>query len=195
LVACVRSITDIMKILQRRQFGNSVLRQVTHQLEPEEILSATIQDLIADMLYTLGHRKYGIGLAAPQVGRSIALSIVSIKPTPSRPNNPIRQFIVINPEIIKTYGAKTPMWEGCISFGGTKDFPYAQVPRYKKIRLRWYDEAAKLHEQDFEGITAHVLQHEVDHLQGILFVDRVEDTKSYMTVAEYRRRYVKSSRN
>lgn len=180
-----------MKSLRRTQFGNPVLRAQTRQLDEAEILSPDIQELIANMQYTLTHKKYGVGLAATQVGAGIALSIIGIKPTPTRPKNPTINMVVINPEIVKTSGVKKPLWEGCVSFGDTRNFPYAQVPRYKKIRLKWLDQHAKAHKQDFEGITAHVLQHEVDHLNGVLFVDRVVDTKSYITVAEYKKRYFK----
>ncbi|MFA5004126.1 MAG: peptide deformylase [Candidatus Saccharimonadales bacterium] len=180
-----------MKILRRTQFGNPVLREKTRRLSTEEILSDKIQTLIANMHYTLENKKYGVGLAATQVGQSVAITAIGIKPTPTRPNLPVLNMTVINPEIIKTYGDKEDMWEGCVSFGDTKNFPYALVPRYKKVRLRWLDEHAKPHEKDFEGIVAHVLQHETDHLNGILFVDRVEDTKSYITIAEYKKRYMK----
>lgn len=176
-----------MKVLRRTQFGNPILRTKTRTLSREEILSADIQMLIKDMRYTLENKQYGVGLAATQVGQSVAISVIGIKPTPTRPKNPTVNLTVINPKIVKTYGQKEPMWEGCVSFGGTKDFPYAQVPRYKKLRLQYLDENARRHEKDFEGIIAHVLQHEVDHLNGVLFVDRVEDTKTYITVSEYKK--------
>lgn len=180
-----------MKGLRRTQFGNPILRQTSKRLTDEEILSDGVQQLIADMQHTLVTKQYGVGLAAPQVGKSIALIVVGIKPTPSRPKHPVLDMVVINPEIVKTYGAKEPMWEGCLSFGTTQNFPYALVPRYPTIRMRWQDGQAQSHEQDFTGIAAHVLQHEVDHLNGVLFVDRVEDTTSYMTITEYKKRYLK----
>jgi len=182
----------MIKKLRRTQFGNPILRATARQLTPSEIRSDEIQELIAAIRTTLIEKQYGVGLAAPQVGHSVALTVIGIKPTPSRPHNPFIDMVVINPELIKTYGRKTPMWEGCISFGDTKNFPYAQVPRYQKIRLRWLDEQGKRHERDFEGLLAQVLQHETDHLNGILFVDKVEDTTTYMTITEYKRQFVKS---
>ena len=180
-------------ILRRTQFGNPVLRQTTKQLTKDEILSPKIQNLIANMQHTLLVKKYGVGLAAPQVGQSVALTVLGIKPTPTRPNLQTLDMVVINPEIVQLIGTKKPMWEGCISFGDTKNFPYAQVPRYEHIKLKWQDEHGIHHEQDFEGLTAHVLQHEIDHLNGILFVDRVEDPTTYVTVSEYRKRMTKPS--
>ena len=170
-------------ILRKIDFGNPLLRSVGQLLSPEEILSVHIQAVIEDMYYTLEQKKYGVGLAAPQIGKSIALSVIDTKPTPTRPNLERQKLTIINPKIIKTYGILSSEWEGCISGAEL----YAQVPRYKKLRLTWYDEKAVIHEQDFEGFIAHVIQHEVDHLNGVLFVDKVEDTKSYMTFKEYKK--------
>lgn len=139
------------------------------------------------MYYTLEHRKYGVGLAAPQVGEGIALCIVGIKETPTRPDLEKVQLTLINPEIVMTYGYRKPMWEGCISGSEL----YAQVPRYKKLRLKWQDERAHKHEADFDGFMAHVIQHEVDHLNGILYVDRIKDTKSIMTMREYKKQMLR----
>jgi peptide deformylase len=156
---------------------------MTNKLSDAEILSREIQELINDMYYTLDNKKYGVGLAATQVGKCLAISTIDTKPTPTRPELKRQKLTIINPVIIKTFGSKTPMWEGCISGAEL----YAKVPRYKKIRLQWTDEKAKRCEQDFDGFLAHVIQHEVDHLDGILFVDRVQDTKSYMTFKEYKK--------
>jgi peptide deformylase len=178
-----------MKILRRTQFGNPILRQQARALTKSEITSPKIQELIADMQYTLKTKKYGVGLAAPQVGRDIALSIIGIKPTPTRPNETNLDMVMINPKILESYGLITPMWEGCVSFGDSDNFPYAQVPRYPKIRLRWLDETGEEHIEDFEGLAAHVIQHEVDHLRGVLFVDRVVDTTTFITVQEFNKRF------
>lgn len=76
------------------------------------------------------------------------------------------------------------MWEGCIS--GSEI--YALAMRYKKITVAYLDEKAKQHVQTYTGLLAQVMQHEIDHLNGILFVDRVKDTKSYITTSEYKKR-------
>lgn len=182
-----------MKILRRTNFGNSVLRQVARRLTATEILSDEMQSLIDDMFYTVERKQYGIGLAAPQIGQSLALSVIAIKATPSRPHLSDKQLVIINPEIVRTYGRQQAMWEGCISFGGGKDFPYAQAMRYIKVRVRYLDRQATLHEHDVEGMLAHVMQHEIDHLNGILFVDRVKDTKTYVMMSEFKKRHVKAA--
>ena len=177
------------KILRRTQFGNPILRQKAQRLTPEEITSPKIQSLIADMHHTLLSKNYGIGIAAPQLGRSVAISVIAIRKTKARPNAEPFKLTIINPEIIKMHGPRERLWEGCLSFGGTKDAPFAKVPRYTKVTLRYHDEQGHIQEADFEGLSAHVVQHETDHLNGILFVDKVTDTTSYVTQSEYVKRY------
>lgn len=135
------------------------------------------------MKYTLEKRKYGIGLAAPQIGKGIGLIVVGLKATPTRPNIEKLDMILINPKITKFYGAKAGMWEACISGSEL----YGKAMRYERIRLSWLDEKATKHEKDFKGLIAQVIQHEIDHLNGILFVDRVNDPKTYITFSEYKK--------
>jgi peptide deformylase len=178
------------KILKATQFGNPILRTRTKRLTRDEIKSETIQTLIENMQYTLLKKKHGVGLAAPQVGADVALSVIGIKPTPNRPSLTPFDTVIINPEITETYGNRKAMWEGCISSGLGNNSLFAQVPRYKKIKLKWIDQYCIEHEETLEGFVAHVAQHETDHLNGILFVDRVKDTTTYMTAGEYRKHIV-----
>lgn len=173
------------------RLGNPVLRQTAKRLKSEEIASDEIQRLIAAMKETVASKKYGVGLAAPQVGESVALSVIAIKPTPTRPDVEPFEAVIINPEITETFGNRKQLWEGCISAGKNNDTLFAKVPRYKSVRLRWYDEHAKKHEKILTGLPAHVAQHEVDHLNGTLFVDRVKDSSTFMLADEYRKRVVK----
>ncbi|HEY4964293.1 MAG TPA: peptide deformylase [Candidatus Saccharimonadales bacterium] len=172
-----------MKKLKRTQFGNPILRQKTAKLSSEQIKSEDVQNFIKDIQNTLSTKDYGIGLAAPQVGRSISLAVIALKPTPTRPDNKELKMVIINPEIISTDSTEVGMWEACISGSDI----YGKAMRHENIRLKWHDETGKLHEQEFSGIVAQVIQHEVDHLNGVLFVDRVIDTKTYITFAEYKK--------
>jgi peptide deformylase len=172
------------RILRKTEFGNPILRSRAKILTSDEIVSEETQRLIQDMYYTLERKKYGVGIAAPQLGRPLAISAIDTKPTPTRPELVRQKLTIINPEIVKNYGRKVEQWEGCISGSEL----YAKVPRYTRVRLRWQDEEAQVHEEDFEGFMAQVIQHEVDHLNGILFVDKVRDTKSYMTFKEYQKK-------
>lgn len=178
------------EILNITRFGNSILREPARRLAKDEIFSDKVQTLVEDMYFTLREKQYGVGLAAPQVGARIALTVLGFKPTPTRPNLEPFETVLINPEIVETHGDLTPMWEGCVSSGTDENTLYAQVSRYEAITLRWLDENAKEHEERLEGFIAHVAQHEVDHLSGVLFVDRVEDTTTYMLADEYKRRTV-----
>ena len=177
-----------MKVLKRTQFGNPILRRKTELVPVKEIKSEGIQTLIKDMSHTLISEKLGVGLAAPQVGKNLALVVIRIRPLPHRPKVKKLHFFLINPEIIETTGRKKQMWEGCISAGQKNAGLFAKVPRYQTVKLKYYDETGKPHQRTFTGLPAQVVQHEVDHLNGVLFVDRVKDTKSYMTYAEYVKR-------
>lgn len=175
-------------LLRRTYFGNPILRIVAKKLSKDEILSDEIQLLIKNIKYTVDKRKYGVGLAAPQVGVNIALALIAIKPTPTRPDRKVFNKVIINPEIVETYGNKKGMWEGCISFGSGNNFPYGKAMRYRKIKVRYYDEKAAQHVEILDGFVAHVFQHETDHLNGILFVDRVRDKTTFITASEFRKR-------
>lgn len=178
-----------MKTLQLTRFGNPILRAKARKLSVEEIKSESVQGLIATIRYTNRVKEYGVGLAAPQVGESIALRIIGIKPTPTRPNLDRFDSVIINPAYVGV-GRRTAMWEGCQSTGVGDDTLYAKVLRYKKIRATRHDEKGLFHDDELEGFIAHVFQHETDHLDGVLFVDNVRDTKTFMMADEYRTRVV-----
>jgi peptide deformylase len=178
------------EILSVTRFGNPVLRETAHRLSVEEILSSDVQKLIENMRYTLVEKKYGVGIAAPQVGESIALSVIGIKPTPNRPELEPFDTVLINPEIIETLGDSVDAWEGCVSCGTDDDILFAQLPRYKELKVRWLDERAKNREEIIGGFVAQVVQHETDHLNGVLFVDHVTDPTSFMMADEYRKRII-----
>lgn len=176
------------EILNITRFGNPILRGVAKRLTPNEMLSDEIQDLINNMRYTLIEKKYGVGIAAPQVGKNLALSVVGIKPTPNRPELELFDTVLINPEVIETFGDPINAWEGCVSCGTDDDIVFAKLPRFEKVRLRWFDEHAELREEVISGFIAQVVQHETDHLNGVLFVDHVTDPTSFMMADEYRKR-------
>lgn len=168
------------------EFGNPILRAKARRLSAEEIKSEKIQQLITNLKDKVASEEYGVGLAAPQIGESVAVSVIAVKPTPSLPERKFFEAVIINPEIIEFTGGKTPLWEGCMSFGVGEPV-FAQVPRYKSIKVSYYDDNAIKHEETLDGFIAHVFQHETDHLNGVLFVDRVEDSKSWMNASEYKK--------
>lgn len=167
------------------EFGNNTLRQKANRLTIKGIKSSKTQKLIKDMQQFLITKKMGVGLAAPQIGQSLALAVICVRATKLRKEAEEFDLVIINPQITKTYGRKYQQWEGCISGGSLKSGLFAKVPRYKKIELEYRDEKGRKQQKTFEDLPAHIIQHEVDHLNGILFVDRVKDTKTFITYNEY----------
>ncbi len=141
-----------------RYIGDPVLRRETR---PIETFDAQLEKTIDNMVVTM-HREEGIGLAAPQVGYSIKLCVVDISSIDE--NEGPRAFI--NPLIVESWGEET-LEEGCLSIPDVRD----DVSRPEGIRLQYTDENGHAHEERFDGWMARVLQHEIDHLNGILFVD------------------------
>lgn len=182
-----------MKWLERRQFGDPVLRKRAKRVAQKDIRTEKIQKLIANMQYTLRSLELGVGLAAPQVGESLAIVVIDIQPLPHRPIAIPFEAVLINPKITKYIGKPKQLWESCISSGDGQAGMFAKVPRYPKIEIEYQDASGRVHKEKYSGLPAHVMQHEVDHLQGVLFVDHVVDTKSYMTYRQYIDRIVKSA--
>lgn len=180
-----------MKKLTITQFGNPLLHQKSKSLNDAQVTSKKIHTLIAEMRHLLISKKLGIGLAAPQVGRNLALAVVAIHPTPHRPKVKRFNLVLINPEITRTMGQRKLMWEGCISSGPGKAGLFAKVPRYEQLKVKYLDESATPHHKIFKDLPAQVIQHEVDHLNGVLFVDHVKDPKTFMTYSEYKKRVAK----
>lgn len=179
-----------MEIIPLTRLGNPILREKACELTPDEIRSQRIQQLIANMRYTLRENKYGVGLAAPQVGESVQLSVIDVKPTPTRPDLEPFATVLINPKIIEHSKEAVPVWEGCVSCGSGDDILYAQVMRHPEVTVQWLDEDGCQQTQTLSGFVAQVAQHEIDHLNGVLFVDQVADPTTFMMADEYRKRIV-----
>jgi peptide deformylase len=148
------------------------------------------QAFIGDLLRLNETKDLGVGLAAPQVGKDIAVALIDIKPNIFHPHVKATKMVIVNPSYTGV-GRRTGQWEGCLSSGSKRNVLFAKALRYKKIKAEWHDEKAQKHSQVLEGLIAQVFQHETDHLNGILFVDRVRDTKTYMHASEYRKRILK----
>lgn len=178
------------KILTLTRLGNPILREKMPRLSRDDIVSDAVRELIENIRYTNQQKKYGMGLAAPQVGVRMAFSVIGIKPTPTRPNLDVFESVIINPEYTGV-GQRARMWEGCQSIGSGEDILYGKVLRYKQIQAKWLDENGAKHSEVLSGFVAHVFQHETDHLDGIVFMDRGVDKKSLMLADEFRKRIVK----
>lgn len=167
-------------IRQIAQMGQPVLREKGRLIEdPTDPL---LQELIEDMLVTVVDAN-GVGIAAPQVYQSVALFIVAARPTTRYPNAPeVEPIAMINPELLSASEETELGWEGCLSIPGLRGL----VPRHRSIRVRYLTRLGEIREMDYEGFLARVFQHEFDHINGILFVDRA-DSRHLVTEKEYLR--------
>ena len=156
------------------RMGHPTLRQRAKPLEEDEIGSDAVHRLVVDMIDTL-HDYGGIGLAAPQVNEGVRLAIVELPGGPSRygelPELPLTVFV--NPEIEVLDPATEGYWEGCLSVPGV----YAPVRRAERIRVAALDRSGTPYEREAEGLLAVCIQHEVDHLEGKVFVDYLSRLK------------------
>lgn len=146
------------KVLKIIQEGNPILRKKTETVKNPK--NPELRELIFNMIVTMKHAN-GIGLAAPQVGHSLRLFIVNIEGKIS---------VFINPEIKDTSSSKTPFEEGCLSVQKI----WGPVIRPKKLTIKAFDENGKPVKIRAKGLLARVTQHEMDHLNGILFIDKAE---------------------
>lgn len=164
--------------------GHPVLRQVARPLAAEEIGSPQIAGLLDDMVDTL-HDYGGIGLAAPQIGESIRLAIIEIAGGPTRYGElePMPLTVFINPRIEVLDARTAGYWEGCLSVPGLRGF----VERPQHVHVEYLDMEGAAHQLELQGFTATVFQHEFDHLDGRLFVDRMNDMSLLSFEREYER--------
>jgi len=171
-----------MPILRQiAQLGQPVLRGVA--VKVDKPADPAVQALIDDLLVTVAE-VYGVGIAAPQVYEPLSIFIVASRPNPRYPHAPEREpMAMINPEIIWRSDEMEKGWEGCLSIPGLR----GQVPRHRKIGVRYLSRTGELIEEEYEGFLARVFQHEFDHLQGVVFVDRLESTVELVTEKEYLR--------
>ena len=174
-------------MLRLLRLGDTRLRQGTRILKNNEIMQPSTQQLIKALQEKIATEDFGVGLAAPQVGRELAIAVIAIKPTKLRPDVALFSAVIINPQY-DGIGRRKSMWEGCLSTGTGHNTLFAKALRYQKIHATWIDETGVVHSEDLSGLPAHVFQHETDHLNGILFVDLVRDSKTYMLSAEYRKK-------
>jgi peptide deformylase len=154
------------------KMGNPLLREVAKEFTKDEILSGDMQDLITDMWDTM-YAYDGIGLAAPQIGLSRQLAVIHLEEDSERYPELVesKKFIIFNPSISILDETKQEFWEGCLSVPGLR----GPVSRPRKIKVDYLDENAKENSIELEDFLATVFQHELDHLFGKLFVDRMED--------------------
>ncbi|MEA5512450.1 peptide deformylase [Nodularia sp. UHCC 0506] len=167
---------ELMPIMQ---LGNPILRQTAAWVE--NIPDEHIQKLIDDLMLTVAQAN-GVGIAAPQIAASYRLFIVASRPNLRYPNAPVMQpTAMLNPRIIAHSPEIVKGWEGCLSVPGIRGL----VPRYQTIDIAYTDRNGKLQKQKLTDFVARIFQHEYDHLNGVLFVDRVENSFDLISEVEY----------
>jgi peptide deformylase len=170
---------------QISQLGHPVLRAPVSAVNFPA--SGEVRMLVADMLETLRDAN-GVGIAAPQVYESVAIFIVASRPNPRYPDAPLMEpEVVINPEIIERSAEMVKDWEGCLSIPGLR----GEVRRHRHIKARYQTIEGKLVVRQFSDFVARIVQHEDDHLHGIVFLDRLESTRDLITEKEYQKRMTK----
>lgn len=172
-----------MSILKVSRLGHPVLRKVTENLSSAELQSSAMQKFIDDMIETM--KEYdGVGLAADQVHESKQVAVLEVADNPRYPQKPkVPLTVLVNPKITPLSEEMEEDWEGCLSIPDLR----GRVPRYKAIRVQALDrDGGKL---DFiaDGFHARVIQHEFDHLNGKVYLDRMRDFSTLTFLQEFAR--------
>lgn len=151
-------------------YGEPVLRKTAAEVHLSEY---DIKSLVEDMFETMNHTQ-GVGLAAPQVGKSLRLFVIDSELFKETfPDVRIYRGTFINPVITQRYGDDFVFCEGCLSLPQINE----DITRKSKIHIKYYDEHQVFHEEDFDGLVARIIQHEYDHLDGKMFIDHLSPIK------------------
>jgi peptide deformylase len=173
-----------MAIRKVARLGHPVLRQVSRDLTPDEIRSPEVRRLVTDMIETM-HEYGGVGLAAPQVHEPVRIAVIELDP--DNPRYEVEQGqglqVVFNARVSVLDEARFGFWEGCLSVPGLRGY----VERPRKVRVDYLDAQAEPRSLVAEDFLATVFQHELDHLDGVLYVDKVADPAKLAFIEEYQR--------
>ncbi len=157
------------------QVGHPILRQTAEAIA--DLPDVSIDQLVADLIHTLT-ASHGVGIAAPQVAASVRLVIVASRPNSRYPNAPMMAPVaMINPQIMAYSDQQEWGWEGCLSVPGLRGF----VPRYQQIEVQYLTPKGEQKQEILTGFVARIFQHEWDHLNGLLFLDRVKAAHHLIT--------------
>jgi peptide deformylase len=173
-----------MTVLPIVTVGDPVLREPARELSVEELRSPEIQRLIDDLIETK-RAAHGAGLAANQVGQALRVAVVEVEPgNPRYPYKPpVELTVIVNPIVESVDDEVFAVNEGCLSVPDLR----GDVERFVNVRVRYLDRDGEPHEEVRRGLTAGTFQHEVDHLDGILFLDRVSEPTTFSTWEQFDR--------
>jgi peptide deformylase len=169
------------ELLEIAQLGNPILRKIAQSVS--KVTDVETQTLIDSLMATAAVAN-GVGIAAPQASQSFRLFIVASRPNMRYPNAPLMEpTAMINPKIVSYSEKMVKGWEGCLSVPGIRGL----VPRYQAIDVEYSDRNGTLQRQQLSDFVARIFQHELDHLDGIIFLDRLESNRDLFTEQEYQR--------
>jgi peptide deformylase len=174
-----------MSILKVARMGHPVLRTRARAIDVGEVKSPRIQQLIDDLFETMTEYQ-GVGLAAPQVHEGVRLFVAGFAPTPGDEDDEVERvplLALVNPEITSVGDETVEGWEGCLSIPEIR----GKVPRARQIVVRALDRRGKRIELRVSNFTARVIQHETDHLDGVLFFDRMKSFETLTFLDEFGR--------
>jgi peptide deformylase len=173
----------VMAIREILTVGHPTLRERAREVSLEELSGADLQQVIDDLIDTMRHAN-GAGIAAPQIGVPLRITTIEVNKNPRYPYKPmIPLTIVVNPVITFLDNEMVDINEGCLSVPNLR----GMVARHVNIRVQWLDREGVAHEEIKRGLTAGTFQHECDHLDGLLFLDRVTDTTTLTTWESFER--------
>jgi peptide deformylase len=172
-----------MSILKVARMGHPVLRRRGRALDRSDLKNPLLQKFFDDMIETM-YEYNGVGLAAPQVHESLRVFVAMLD---EEPDEKSEAAVVINPEIIPSGPTVEEGWEGCLSIPDIR----GMVPRHTEITLKALDRSGKSVELQLKGFSARVAQHETDHLDGVLFFDRMRSMQSLTFLEEFSRYWTK----
>ena len=172
-----------MTVREILHVGNPLLREVSRAVTPEELASVEMQTLIDDLVDTM-RAANGAGIAAPQIGELVRIATIEVNENPRYPYKPrIPLTVVVNPVVEFLDDELVDINEGCLSVPNMR----GNVLRHVNIRVTYLDRHGVEHVEVKRGLTAGTFQHELDHLDGLLFLDRVHDTRTLTTWEQFER--------
>jgi peptide deformylase len=178
-----------VSILKIARMGHPILRRKTRRIERADIRSAAVQTLVDDMINTMIEYR-GVGLAAPQVHEDLRFFVASLETNESE-EPAVEPIALFNPEITIVGSSVVEDWEGCLSVPDIR----GRVPRAREIKVSGLDRRGERIEIRAQDFPARVIQHEADHLDGILFLDRMRAFDSLTFLDEYARYWAKDRRD
>jgi peptide deformylase len=176
-----------MAILKVARIGHPVIRAKSRELTDAEIRSSAVQRLIDDMVATM-HEYDGVGLAAPQVHYALRLAVIEVPARDERAEDAVPLTVLVNPRVTTLGSEALSAYEGCLSVPGLRGV----VPRWARVRLEARDREGRPYVAEAENFLARVIQHEYDHLDGIVYIDRMNGMQTLSFLEEFDKHHAAS---